>query len=57
LNQLQYCEETGIPYAIVIGDSEIQNNVVKIRNVVTREEREVPRGDLIKELRQEISKL
>jgi len=57
LNQLQYCEDMGIPIALVIGDGEIQRNVVKIRNVVTREEREIPREELIKELRQEISKL
>ena len=24
LNQLQYCEETGIPFAIIIGESELQ---------------------------------
>ncbi len=24
LNQLQYCEETGIPLAVVIGESELQ---------------------------------
>ena len=38
LDQLQYCEGSGIPLAIVIGGSEIENNVVKIRNILTREE-------------------
>ena len=36
LQQLQYCEENGIPLAIVIGESEIKDNVVKIRNVAER---------------------
>lgn len=41
LAQLQYCEETGIPFALIIGESEIQRGVVKLRNVATREEVEV----------------
>ena len=41
LNQLQYCEERKIPFAVVIGQSEIDNNIVKLRDVVTREEAEV----------------
>lgn len=38
LDQLQFCEEMGIPLAVLIGESEIQNNVVKLRVVATREE-------------------
>ncbi|KAI0214715.1 Histidine--tRNA ligase, cytoplasmic [Lamellibrachia satsuma] len=57
LNQLQYCEETGIPLVIVVGETEIQNNVVKIRTVTTREEREVSRDNMVEELRAEIRRL
>jgi histidyl-tRNA synthetase len=38
LTQIQYCEENGIPFAVIIGEDEIARNVVKIRNVVTKEE-------------------
>lgn len=38
LTQLQYCEESQIPLAVIVGDGELQKNVVKIRNVATREE-------------------
>ena len=38
LDQFQYCEQNGIPLAIIIGQSEIENNFVKLRNVVNREE-------------------
>ena len=38
LKQLQYCEDHGIPLAIIIGQSELDKGVVKIRNVATREE-------------------
>ena len=38
LGQLQYCEETGIPLAVVIGESELQAGIVKIRSISSREE-------------------
>ena len=50
LNQLQYCEENQIPYAVVIGESELQRGVLKIRNIESREETEVLRENLIDEL-------
>merc|ERR1719153_1926700 len=51
LTQLQYCEETGIPLAVVLGESEIAKGVVKVRNISSREEVEVPRGELVASLR------
>ena len=51
LNQLQYCEEEAIPYALVIGESEIEQGVVKLRTIATREEVELPRDQLIDKLR------
>ncbi|XP_064481389.1 histidine--tRNA ligase-like isoform X2 [Ornithodoros turicata] len=51
LVQLQYCEEKGIPLAIIIGESELQKGIVKLRKVTTREEFEVPRDKLCTELR------
>ena len=47
LNQLQYCEEQGIPLAIVLGESEIAGGIVKLRNIATREETEVKREEMI----------
>ncbi|XP_076446742.1 histidine--tRNA ligase, cytoplasmic-like isoform X1 [Babylonia areolata] len=51
LTQFQYCEENGIPLALVLGQSEIEAGVVKLRVVATREEREVKREDLVGEIR------
>lgn len=51
LQQLQYCEEHGIPLAVILGESELQRGVVKLRRVSTRAEREVPRQQLVTELR------
>ena len=38
LHQLQYCEENGIPFSVIIGEEEVKNNVVKLRDVNTRNE-------------------
>ena len=55
LNQLQYCEEESIPLALVIGDSELQQGVVKLRIVETRQEINIPRDELIKELKSRLT--
>jgi len=38
LHQLQYCEENGIPFTVIIGEDEVKNNVVKLRDVNSRNE-------------------
>lgn len=55
LQQIEYCEKHKIPYEIVIGDRELQNNVVKIRTISTREEIEIPINELEYEIRKRIN--
>ncbi|XP_063304123.1 histidine--tRNA ligase, cytoplasmic [Pelobates fuscus] len=50
LNQLQYCEETGIPLVAIIGEQELKDGVVKLRVVDTREEIDVARQNLVEEI-------
>jgi len=57
LSQLQYCEDQGIPLAVVVGESEIEKGVVKIRVIETREEEEVSRDQMITVLRNKIASL
>lgn len=38
LSQFQYCESSGIPIAVIIGASELEKNIVKLRIVESREE-------------------
>ncbi|KAL7304992.1 hypothetical protein TKK_0002782 [Trichogramma kaykai] len=54
LAQLQYCEEQGIPLAIVIGEGEIKAGIVKLRDVKSREEKEVSRENLVEELQKRL---
>ncbi len=38
LDQLQYCEKNQIELCVIIGGSELEAGIVKIRRVATREE-------------------
>ncbi|ETE70851.1 hypothetical protein L345_03338, partial [Ophiophagus hannah] len=51
LNQLQYCEETGIPLVAILGEQELKDGVVKLRDVVTREEVDICRRKLVEEIK------
>ncbi|NXD29634.1 SYHC protein, partial [Spelaeornis formosus] len=51
LNQLQYCEDTGIPLVAIVGEQELKDGVVKLRMVATREEVNVRRESLVEEIR------
>ncbi|XP_055371061.1 histidine--tRNA ligase, cytoplasmic isoform X2 [Condylostylus longicornis] len=51
LAQLQYCEENSIPFAIVLGDSELERGVVKLREVSTRKEDEIQLDMLAEEIK------
>jgi histidyl-tRNA synthetase len=50
LKQLQDCEESGIPDVVVIASGELESGTVKIRNVVSREETTVARGEMVTKL-------
>ena len=58
------CEKDLIPFAVIIGDDEVANNIVKIKNMDKKmddatEKREitVPRSEMIEVLRKKISSL
>lgn len=55
LVQLQYCEENQIPYAIVLGDGELERGVAKLREITSRKEEEVPLETLAEELRKRLA--
>lgn len=55
LVQLQHCEEAGIPFAVVFGDSEFDRGVVKLREVSSRNEKEVPLETLAEEIKNRLA--
>ncbi|XP_017485010.1 PREDICTED: histidine--tRNA ligase, cytoplasmic isoform X2 [Rhagoletis zephyria] len=54
LAQLQYCEENQIPLAVVFGDSELTKGIVKLREVNTRKEEDVPLTELGDEIKKRL---
>lgn len=54
LAQLQHCEENKIPLAIILGGSELERGVVKLREVDTRKEDEVPLDLLAAEIKKRL---
>lgn len=56
LHQIKHCEKHEIPYGVIIGDSELQRNVVKIRTIGTREEIEIPIDQLENEINKRLNK-
>ncbi|XP_045120782.1 histidine--tRNA ligase, cytoplasmic-like isoform X1 [Portunus trituberculatus] len=55
LNQLQYAEDNKIPLVVLIGESEVEAGVVKIRDTVTREETTIKREELAETVRQKLA--
>ncbi|XP_026668452.1 histidine--tRNA ligase, cytoplasmic isoform X1 [Ceratina calcarata] len=56
LAQLQHCEESGIPLAIIIGEGELARGEVTLREVATRTEVTVPRANLVEAIRERLWK-
>ena len=50
LSQLQYCEDQGIPLAVVLGESELAAGLVKLRDVASRAEQEVSRVEMVQKI-------
>lgn len=52
----QYAEDNSVPLVVLIGESEVQEGVVKLRETITREEVTVKREELIALIKQRLAK-
>lgn len=55
LHQLQYCEDNQIPFSLIIGEDEVQNGTVKLREISTRAEETIQRDAIIETLKQKLN--
>ena len=55
LNDLQSCESRNIPWGIVFGEREIEEGIVLLRSITSREEEKVARSDLVKVLKEKLA--
>ena len=49
--QLAYADDKQIPLAIIVGSDEIQKGVLQLKNLVTKEQREIDRNSLVEEVK------
>ncbi len=49
--QLRYADKKGIPYVIILGPEEVAKNVVKLKNMQTKEQEELTIDQVIEKLR------
>jgi len=57
LQQFKFCEDRNIPFCVIIGRNELDNGVVKLRDLNLRKEDEIARDKIIEELNLRLSKL
>lgn len=55
LAQLQHCEEKQIPFALILGDGELSQGVVKLRDVVSRQEELIQMDNLVEAVKWKIN--
>lgn len=49
--QFKYADKKGIPFAIIVGDEEVKNNMVTLKNLATREQTTIPLSEVINKLK------
>jgi len=45
--QMKYADKRGIPYVVIIGESELQENMLSIKNLQTGEQQKIRAGELL----------
>ncbi|SEK35520.1 histidyl-tRNA synthetase [Chitinophaga rupis] len=45
--QMKYADKRGIPYVVIIGESELQENMLSIKNLQTGEQQKIAAGELL----------
>lgn len=55
-NHIKYALQSGIPWMVLVGESEIQKGSVKLKDVKANQEEEVARKDFVQELKKRLSK-
>lgn len=55
-NHIKYALQSGIPWMVLVGESEMQKGSVKLKDVKANQEEEVDRKDFVQELKKRLSK-
>lgn len=55
LDQIQFCERNSIPWMVLFGDEELKNNCVKLRDIVAKEDKDVPIQKLVATIKEKLA--
>lgn len=54
MNHINRAKQSGIPWMVIVGESELNKGVVKLKNIEANQEEEVPRKKIIEELQRRL---
>ncbi|OAY81718.1 Histidine--tRNA ligase, cytoplasmic [Ananas comosus] len=55
MNHITYAKQSGIPWMVLVGESELEKGIVKLKNIKANQEEEVPRKTFVEELQRRIN--
>ncbi|MFA5870967.1 MAG: His/Gly/Thr/Pro-type tRNA ligase C-terminal domain-containing protein, partial [Candidatus Paceibacterota bacterium] len=53
--QLKYAEKLEMQYAIIVGMSEVEKNVIQLKDIVNRTQQEVDKSEIVAKIKSVIS--
>ncbi|XP_020107018.1 histidine--tRNA ligase, cytoplasmic-like [Ananas comosus] len=55
MNHITYAKQSSIPWMVLVGESELEKGIVKLKNIEANQEEEVPRKTFVEELQRRIN--
>ncbi|GLJ24014.1 hypothetical protein SUGI_0457460 [Cryptomeria japonica] len=55
MKQIQYALESGIPYMLIMGENELKNGLIQLKDIRANQQDEVPRDKIVEELKQRLN--
>lgn len=53
--QVQYALESGIPYMLIMGENELKNGLIQLKDIEASQQDEVPRDKIVEELKKRLN--
>ncbi|XP_008777840.2 histidine--tRNA ligase, cytoplasmic [Phoenix dactylifera] len=54
MNHINRAKQSGIPWLVIVGESELNKGVVKLKNIEANQEEEIPREKIVEELQRRL---
>lgn len=55
MNHINRAKQSGIPWMVLVGESEVAGGIVKLKNIDANQEEEVPRAQMVEELKRRLN--